>query len=56
MKASSRSAAQLLKMCNRGYHTRKAAMELAERIERGPIRSCVPHKKRKQILHGLNEL
>jgi len=56
MKASSRSAAQLLKMIKRGYHTKKASMELAERIETGPIRSCVPHKKRKQALYGINEL
>lgn len=56
MKSSSRSAAQLLKMIKRGFHPKIAATELAERIERGPVRSCVPHKKRKPVLYGLNDL
>lgn len=56
MKASSRSAAQLIKIIKRGFHPEAAAKALAERIERGPIRSCVPHKKRKPFLYGLKEL
>jgi len=56
MKASSRTARQLLKSIRRGFNPKAAAMELAERIERGPVRSCVPHKKRKPILYGLKDL
>ena len=48
-----RTASQLAKQIRRGLRLRErdiaepAAHEWAERIERGPVRSCVPKKKQR---------
>lgn len=51
MKNSSKTAMQLIKAAKRGgglRQTKTALYALAERIEKGPIRSCVPKKKQRE--------
>lgn len=47
MNAANLTAAQLVKRLRRfkGQNVRYLAMELAERIESGPRKSCIPKKK-----------